>query len=62
MRLHDQKSQPVIGFDVRQFLQVGQSVVLCNTTVLTAQAYAAITKGTCSPACGPIIPCSQVIL
>lgn len=43
-------------------MQMGQSVVLCNTTVLTAQAYVAITNGSCSPACGPIIPCHQVIL
>ena len=35
-------------------------MVVCNSVVLTAQAYAAMTNGTCTPACSPSVPCQQV--
>lgn len=35
-------------------------MVVCNMTVLTAQAYAAMTNGTCSPACSSSAPCPKV--
>ena len=67
---HSSKWHPPALFVVREaewpvaqtpeLLQVGQSTVVCSTTVLTAQAFAAMTNGTCSPACPPSIPCRQV--
>ena len=44
----------------RKLLQVGQAMVVCKMTVLTAQAYAAMTNGTCSPACTSSLPCPKV--
>ena len=32
----------------------------CNATVLTTEAYTAMTNGTCTPSCPPSLPCSQV--
>ena len=34
--------------------------MMCNGTVLTADAYAAMTNGTCTPACNLNLPCAQV--
>ncbi len=41
-------------------LQVGHSLVMCNGSVLTASVYAAMTNGTCTPACSSYLPCTQV--
>ena len=49
-----------MGLNLWAELQVGQSQMQCNATVLTMEAFTAMTNGTCTPSCAPNLPCPQV--